>query len=70
MGDQAEKIKIRRSSGKIQYVTREELDELNARRKQRDQQRGWGRVSNPVQQAFASILILLGVTVIAFWLKP
>tara|TARA_R100000306_G_C4324080_1_gene116703 strand:- start:153 stop:362 length:210 start_codon:yes stop_codon:yes gene_type:complete len=69
MGE-AEKIKIRRSSGKIQYVTREELDELNAHRKQRDQKRGWGRVSNPVQQAFSAILILLGISVIALWLKP
>lgn len=69
MDDKAGKIRIRRSSGKIQYVTREELDELNMRRKQRDQQRGWGRVSNPVQQIFAAILILLGVTLIALWLK-
>ncbi|MFX4226794.1 MAG: hypothetical protein ACFHHU_02505 [Porticoccaceae bacterium] len=69
MDDKAGRIRIRRSSGEIQYVTREELDELNARRKHRDQQRGWGRVSNPVQQAFAAIVILLGVALIALWLK-
>jgi len=67
--DKTEKIRIRRSSGKVQYVTREELDELNVRRKQRDQQRGWGRVSNPVRSFFAAILVVLGLIVLAFWIK-
>lgn len=70
MDDKAGKIRIRRSSGEIQYVTREELDELNTRRKLRDQQRGWGRVGNPVQRIFTVILFMLGVTVIVLLVKP
>lgn len=39
--DAAEKrIRIRRSDGRIQYVTRAELEELNLQRKLRDQRSG------------------------------
>tara|TARA_R110002073_G_scaffold170327_8_gene327204 strand:+ start:262 stop:471 length:210 start_codon:yes stop_codon:yes gene_type:complete len=67
--DKAKKIKIRRSSGEVQYVTQEELDALNDRRKRRDQERGWGKVSNPVQSLFKIILFLLGITVLFLWIR-
>lgn len=70
MDNKGGKIRIRRSSGKIQYVTKAELEELNERRKIRDQERGWGRVSNPVQSLFSIILVILGITVIVLWVAP
>jgi hypothetical protein len=69
MDDKTGKIKIRRSSGKIQYVTRAELDELNDRRKRRDQERGWGKVSNPAQQLLSMLLLILAFTILAFWVS-
>jgi len=70
MDAKAKKIKIRRSSGEVQYVTQKELDALNDRRKRRDQERGWGKVSNPAQSLFKIILFILGATVLFLWIKP
>jgi hypothetical protein len=70
MNDKAGKIKIRRSSGKVEYVTQEELDALNDLRKRRDQERGWGKLPNPIQSLFKGILFILGVTVLFLWMKP
>ncbi len=70
MDDKAGKIKIKRSSGEVQYVTQEELDALNDRRKRRDQARGWGKVPNPVQSLFKVILVTLGVFILYLWVKP
>ena len=70
MNDKAGKIKIRRSSGKVEYVTQEELDALNDLRKRRYQERGWGKLPNPIQSLFKGILFILGVTVLFLWMKP
>ncbi len=68
--DKAGKIKIRRSSGKVEYVTQEELDALNDLRKRRDQARGWGKVPNPIQTLFKVILFVLGLFILFLWMKP
>ncbi len=70
MKDKDGKIRIRRSSGEIQYVTQEELDQLNDLRKRRDQERGWGKVPNPAQSLFKVVLVALGITLIFLVVKP
>lgn len=60
-----QKIKIRRSSGKVQYVTPDELDRLNDARKHRDQMRH-SHKSNP-NRLFALIIGLIALVGAAFF---
>lgn len=65
------RIRIRRSDGRIQYVTRAELDELNLQRKLRDQRTGGRRVTrSPGSRMLGwtmatAIALLLGI--LALW---
>lgn len=70
-GASEKRIRIRRSDGRIQYVTRAELDELNLQRKLRDQRNGGRRVTRSPRSRMlgwtmaAAIALLLGI--LALW---
>ena len=62
-------IKIKRSNGRVQYVTREELDELNLARKQRDQSVASAKPKNLLAQ-LAMICMLISAITAGFLISP
>jgi hypothetical protein len=60
-GASEERIRIRRSDGRIQYVTRAELDELNLQRKLRDQRNGGRLVTGSPRSRMLGWLIAGGL---------
>jgi len=60
MSGKGSKLKIKRSDGRVQYVTQDELEELNFQRKLKDQSTLSAKASSP----FPRLIMLCGFSLI------
>ena len=65
----AEQFKIKRSDGTEQFVTQEELEELNSARKKRDQMKSYSTFRNPFSAAIKILLIFVALMAMGLTLE-